>query len=71
MAEVEDRAAGLAAGADDYIVKPFAFDELVARLKVQQHRAGVSSAAALKLEKTARSVQLGGRSVQLTGGSSP
>jgi DNA-binding response OmpR family regulator len=66
MAEVEDRAAGLAAGADDYIVKPFAFDELVARLKVQQHRAGVSSAAGLKLERNARSVQLGGRSVQLT-----
>ena len=66
MAEVEDRAAGLAAGADDYIVKPFAFDELVARLQVQQHRAGVTLAAALKLEKNARSVQFGGRSVQLT-----
>lgn len=39
LSEVEDRARGLEAGADDYIVKPFSFDELVARLKVQEHRA--------------------------------
>lgn len=30
---VEDRVAGLDLGADDYLVKPFAFDELVARLR--------------------------------------
>ena len=39
LSEVEDRARGLEAGADDYVVKPFSFDELVARLKVQQRRA--------------------------------
>src|SRR6056297_2980530 len=39
LSEVEQRAAGLEAGADDYIVKPFSFDELVARLRVQEHRA--------------------------------
>jgi DNA-binding response OmpR family regulator len=33
--EVSDRVDGLAAGGDDYIVKPFAFDELVARLRAQ------------------------------------
>ena len=33
--EVSDRADGLAAGGDDYIVKPFSFDELVARLRAQ------------------------------------
>lgn len=39
LSEVDDRARGLEAGADDYIVKPFSFDELVARLKVQERRA--------------------------------
>ena len=35
---VEDRVAGLDLGADDYLVKPFAFDELVARLRVLLRR---------------------------------
>lgn len=39
LSEVEHRTAGLEAGADDYVVKPFSFDELVARLRVQEHRA--------------------------------
>lgn len=38
LSDVEHRAAGLEAGADDYVVKPFSFDELVARLRVQEHR---------------------------------
>ncbi len=38
--DVRDRAEGLSAGADDYIVKPFVFDELVARLRVQLLRRG-------------------------------
>ncbi|PRY77179.1 DNA-binding response OmpR family regulator [Yoonia maritima] len=38
LTEVTDRMAGLEAGADDYVVKPFAFDELVARLQVQLQR---------------------------------
>ena len=36
--EVADRVEGLAAGGDDYIVKPFSFDELVARLRAQLMR---------------------------------
>ena len=40
LSDVEQRAAGLEAGADDYVVKPFSFDELVARLRVQERRAG-------------------------------
>jgi two-component system OmpR family response regulator len=36
---VEDRVAGLDAGADDYLVKPFAFDELLARLRALTRRA--------------------------------
>ncbi|MGB3246610.1 MAG: response regulator transcription factor [Sulfitobacter sp.] len=38
LSEVEHRTAGLEAGADDYVVKPFDFDELVARLQVQLSR---------------------------------
>lgn len=38
LSDVDHRAAGLEAGADDYVVKPFSFDELVARLQVQEHR---------------------------------
>ncbi|MDT3380242.1 response regulator transcription factor [Labrys neptuniae] len=41
--EVQDRVDGLTAGADDYIVKPFQFDELVARLRTHLlHRSGTS-----------------------------
>ena len=36
---VEDRVRGLKAGADDYLVKPFAFSELVARIEVLLRRA--------------------------------
>lgn len=39
LSDVEHRAEGLEAGADDYVVKPFSFDELVARLRVQEKRA--------------------------------
>lgn len=38
LSDVQHRAAGLEAGANDYVVKPFTFDELVARLRVQEHR---------------------------------
>ena len=39
LARVEDRAEGLEAGAQDYVVKPFQLSELLARLEVQLHRA--------------------------------
>jgi len=38
LSEVEDRMAGVQAGADDYVVKPFSMDELMARLEVQLRR---------------------------------
>lgn len=64
LSEVDDRASGLDAGADDYIVKPFAFDELVARLKVQERRA--KTAPALRLEWATRTASCGTRRVTLT-----
>src|SRR6059036_2354332 len=41
---VSDRVAGLDAGADDYVVKPFALDELLARLRALLRRSGTSAA---------------------------
>src|SRR5262245_3439848 len=43
--EVADRVAGLAAGADDYVVKPFDLDELVLRLRALLRRAGRAPSA--------------------------
>jgi two-component system OmpR family response regulator len=45
LGEVDDRVAGLKAGGDDYLVKPFAFAELSARLEALLRRAGDGSAA--------------------------
>lgn len=43
LSGVEDRAAGLAAGADDYVAKPFDFSDLVARIQVQERRRAVAA----------------------------
>lgn len=57
---VEDRAQGLEAGAQDYVVKPFQLSELLARLEVQLHRAAPRAApitlGALSYDPTARLV---------------
>ena len=45
--EVEDRVAGLQAGADDYLVKPFALEELTARLQALLRRRGAPGAGPL------------------------
>ena len=42
---VEDRIAGLTAGGDDYVTKPFSLEELVARLRGLMRRAGAQQAA--------------------------
>lgn len=70
---VEDRVQGLDAGADDYLVKPFAFPELVARIRavVRQERpvtgADVTlSIADLEMDLLARTVTRAGRVVDLT-----
>ena len=68
---VPDRVAGLEAGADDYLVKPFALQELVARLRALVRRgseaAPLLSYADLTLDVEARTITRGARSVELTG----
>jgi two-component system OmpR family response regulator len=64
--------AGLDAGADDYLVKPFAFDELLARLRALARRGGVARPAELCvgdlcLDLTERRVTRGAAAVTLTG----
>ncbi|WP_187429507.1 Transcriptional regulatory protein PrrA [Roseobacter fucihabitans] len=66
LSEVEHRAAGLAAGADDYVVKPFNFDELVARLKVQEHRVSTLRPAPARLSRHTRTLQNGTAETHLT-----
>lgn len=66
LSDVEDRAAGLEAGADDYVVKPFSFDELVARLRVQEQRAQAQRPEPARIIPESRTVSAGGASVTLT-----
>jgi two-component system OmpR family response regulator len=46
LGEVDDRVSGLRAGSDDYLVKPFAFSELLARLEALVRRAGANNQGA-------------------------
>jgi two-component system response regulator MprA len=68
---VADRVAGLQAGADDYLVKPFAVPELVARLHALTRRGratdSVLTYADLTLDVAARSATRSGRPIELTG----
>lgn len=67
---VEDRVKGLRAGADDYLVKPFAFDELVARVQTlarRRHRAASSTVRVddMVIDTGAREVTRAGRRIEL------
>jgi two-component system, OmpR family, response regulator MprA len=72
--EVGDRVAGLDAGADDYLTKPFALEELRARLRALLRRAAAEETdetdrlvyADLTLDPLARTVHRGERSIDLT-----
>ena len=70
-AEVENRVAGLDAGADDYLPKPFALEELLARLRALLRRATAGAEEALRfadleLNPGTREVRRGGTRIELT-----
>ena len=69
--EVDDRVAGLDAGADDYVTKPFALDELLARVRAllrRTHEDGTDTLAFgdLELDPGTREVQRSGEPIELT-----
>ena len=71
LASVADRVRGLALGADDYLVKPFAIEELAARLEalMRRHRGQADSrirVADLEIDLAARLVRRGGAPLSLT-----
>ncbi len=73
---IHDRVAGLDAGADDYLVKPFAYDELAARLRALDRRATSGRAGrraerrvvsgGIVLDEASRRVYLGGTEIDLS-----
>jgi len=68
---VDDRVRGLQAGGDDYLTKPFAFEELLARVQALIRRAGSAAEPArltvadLSLDLLTRKVQRGGHTIEL------
>lgn len=68
---IEDRVVGLDAGADDYLVKPFAFPELLARIRALMRRGRNDwvtrrRLADLEVDSATRRVTRGGREIELT-----
>jgi len=68
---VGDRVGGLNAGADDYLVKPFAFDELLARVKAltrraYQRKSPVLGLGDLEIDTAAKQVRRAGKPIELT-----
>ena len=70
--DIPDRVAGLEAGAEDYLIKPFAFEELVARLRVMLRRTGSSEAVPcvcvgqLRYDLAARETRVAGKMLPLS-----
>lgn len=71
LGEVDDRVQGLSAGGDDYLVKPYAFSELLARLEALVRRANpddvetILAVGDLKLDRLRRKVWRGGQRIHL------
>jgi two-component system, OmpR family, response regulator len=71
LGEIDDRVRGLRAGGDDYLVKPFAFEELLARVDALARRSDsvvkelVLRVADLELDLVSRAVSRGGRKIDL------
>ena len=71
LSGIDDRVEGLEAGGDDYLVKPFAFDELMARLSALARRPTLGSAATvlkaadLEMDLVARTVRRGVETIDL------
>jgi DNA-binding response OmpR family regulator len=66
---VDDRVTGLQAGADDYLIKPFAFAELLARIEALTRRTGRSRRlehGSVEMDVAAHRVSVAGRPVELT-----
>ena len=71
LGEVDDRVTGLRAGGDDYLTKPYAFTELLARIEVLKRRFGASDvetvyrAGDLELDRLSHTVKRAGREIPL------
>jgi two-component system OmpR family response regulator len=71
LGEVDDRVTGLRAGGDDYLTKPYAFSELLARVEVLSRRTGAKDVETtyrtgdLELDRLSHSVKRGGKEIIL------
>lgn len=68
---IKERTAGLDAGADDYLIKPFALEELLARVRAllrrpTEQQSDILAAGDLTMDTVTFSVQRGGKTIQLT-----